>query len=157
VTSWQRGTQAAIGASVVAVFLLMTGGSTEGSGEGAERKPDLTAPAPPVTIEPGPPRDPVVLAEAVDPTPTVVAQGARFSPYHVVVPARRRIVLRFENRDPNTLHDLRIQLPGADVASGARPGPAAVEVRFRSPPRPGHYPFVCDIHRTMKGTLHVIR
>jgi hypothetical protein len=151
-----KGIRAVSGAAVVVVFTLMTGGSTEGSGGVTEPGPDINAPAPHASVEPGAPQLPVVLADAVDPTPTVVAEGARFSPYHVVVPSRRQIVLRLENRDLNVLHNLRIHLPGRDVVTAARAGPEAFELRFRSPTGRGQYTFGCDVHPTMKGTLHVI-
>lgn len=147
------------GSAIIVVFTLMTAGSIEGGGHVADparhgepaSHPGGTQPA---TIRPGPGRRPVVLAEVVDSDPSIVAEGQRFSPDAVVVPARRRITLTFENRDVASSHGLRIQLPGRDPAA-LTVRPAKVMLRFRSP-APGPYRIVCDIHRGMQATLNVV-
>lgn len=151
----------AVGTAAVAVFTVMTGGPTEGGGNVGD--PDgvgtaashgggsLSAPV----IRPGVARQPLVLAEAIDSTPTVVAQGRRFWPDAVVVPARRPIELTFENRDANSTHSFRLRIAGRDPVALAVDRTKLV-LRFASP-RPGRYRFVCDIHRAMRGTAHVVR
>ena len=151
----------AVGAAATAVLTLMIAGSTEGGGNDSHRAGDGPAAfhaggavsAPP--IRPGVGRQPIVLAEAIDTTPKVVAERRRFWPDTVVVPSRRPIELTFENRDASSTHGFRLRIAGRDPVALAA-GPRTLVLRFSSP-GPGSYRFVCDIHRAMRGTVHVLR
>ncbi len=151
----------AISAVAIAVLSVMTTGSMQGGDnpDGAEGYGTTAShsggPPPPPAIRPGMGRGPMVLAEAVDSTPTVVSQGRRFSPDALVVPDQRTIDLTFENRDADSTHSLHLRIPGRDPVVVAV-GPDKLVLRFRSPD-PGRYRFVCDVHRAMQGTLFVVR
>jgi hypothetical protein len=149
----------AVAAAAVAVFTVMTAGSTDGgggdpAGVGTAASHDGGARSAP-EIRPGVGRQPLVLAESIDSTPTVVAERRRFWPDAVVVPARRPIELTFENRDANSTHSFRLRIAGRNLVALVVDRRKLV-LRFASP-GPGRYRFVCDIHRAMRGTVYVVR
>lgn len=143
--------------AALAGFVVMTGGSEHEdlSGPGIVRAASsATGPLNTAVLLPGPARQPVAPAEIATTDPAVVIRGARLVSDVVAVPDWSLITLAVENADPWRSHSLRLLIPGRDpVASFDRPG--RQEVRFRSP-GPGLYRMSCDIHRRMRGTLHVI-
>ncbi|MGH9042959.1 MAG: hypothetical protein ACRDZ3_22325 [Acidimicrobiia bacterium] len=144
--------------AALGVFMVMTRGSHGGGGATADAP--RTLPAEPAAVDtavllPGPPRRPVVPAEIAGTAPTVVIRDARLRPDVVAVPAWRAVTLTVESADPSRSHSLRLALPGPDpVARFAGAGRA--ELRFRAPGA-GTYRMACEIHRSMRGTVHVIR
>lgn len=139
--------------ATVAALVVMAGGSSGGEGM---RLPSggVVAERTEATVLPAPARVPLAIADLVTVTPAVQGEAGRFSPDALAVPAHRPVVLTFENGDATLSHSLRLELPGPDPTAFAADA-ASVEVRFRSP-GPGVYRMMCEFHRSMRGTLHVI-
>jgi plastocyanin len=82
---------------------------------------------------------------------TIVEVDYQFVPAQLPVPVGTDLTVVIENRDDKTSHNIHFPtLPGrprTKLENG--PGYQTLEVRFD---QPGRYPFVCDIHATMRGT-----
>ena len=89
-------------------------------------------------------------------TVEIVAQGIAFTTANVTVPAGQPFTLKFTNNDAGVPHNVHVRdSSGADVAktdiiSGV--SDASIQVAAL---QPGTYPFVCDVHPNMTGTLTV--
>lgn len=88
-------------------------------------------------------------ARAAPAVHTIVIDGMRFIPRTVVVKRGDTVVWR--NKDP---------FPHTATAAAAAGGPDSPVIaaggswRFRAA-KPGRYPYLCTLHRTMAGTLVV--
>ena len=82
---------------------------------------------------------------------TIIEYKYRFEPVELAVPAGVDLTLVVENRDDKTSHNIHFPTldgsPRTKLENGR--GYQTVNVRFD---KPGRYPFVCDIHTTMRGT-----
>ena len=89
-------------------------------------------------------------------TVEIVAQGIAFTTANVTVLAGQPFTLKFTNNDAGVPHNVHLRdSSGADVAktdiiSGV--SDASIQVAAL---QPGTYPFVCDVHPNMTGTLTV--
>ena len=89
-------------------------------------------------------------------TVEIVAQGIAFTTANVTVLAGQPFTLKFTNNDAGVPHNVHVRdSSGADVAktdiiSGV--SDASIQVAAL---QPGTYPFVCDVHPNMTGTLTV--
>ena len=89
-------------------------------------------------------------------TVEIVAQGIAFTTANVTVAAGQPFTLKFTNNDAGVPHNVHVRdSSGADVAktdiiSGV--SDASIQVAAL---QPGTYPFVCDVHPNMTGTLTV--
>lgn len=126
---------------VVAAVVLNLGWFPPRSASGDEGPGGSPAPS-------GPPANPGEV--------TIVAQAVKFDITTLTLPADQPIKITFDNRDPNTPHDVDIHQGDTVIFDGADfPGPK-IEV-YDVPPIPaGSYTFLCSIHPAlMTGTLTV--
>jgi plastocyanin len=86
----------------------------------------------------------------------IVAQGIAFTTPNVTAPAGQAFTLTFKNQDAGIPHNVHIKdSSGADVAkTDIVTGPTQTSIQVPAL-QPGTYPFVCDVHPNMTGTLTV--
>ena len=97
-------------------------------------------------------------AEEAGPTAEVTAKALAFVETRVKLPAGKAVLLRFKNDAAGTPHNIAIatdetfqqELFKGDIVVG----PISVDYAFTAPPA-GTYPFHCDVHPNMKGTVTV--
>jgi plastocyanin len=89
-------------------------------------------------------------------TVEIVAQGIQFTTTDVTAPAGEKLTLTFKNEDAGVPHDVDVKdANGGDVVkTEVFNGVDQRSVEF-GPLQPGSYPFVCNVHPNMKGTLTV--
>jgi plastocyanin len=87
---------------------------------------------------------------------TIKASSSQFATPAVTAPAGKPFSLAFENEDAGTLHNVHIKKPdGSDAFKGEFVTGVATKV-YQVPALPaGIYPFACDVHPSMTGTLTV--
>jgi plastocyanin len=85
---------------------------------------------------------------------SIVAEQVKFSTPEVMAPAGRSFTIAFDNRDPQTPHDVDITAEdGTPIFDGeVFPGPK-VEIYDVPALDAGSYPFHCSVHPNMTGTL----
>lgn len=107
------------------------------------------ASAAPPTEAPGsnPPADP-----APGGTVTIVAKDMQFAPADVTVPAGTAVQIVFDNQE-GAPHNIAISdASGASVFKGEIV--SNKQVTYSVPAlQPGSYPFICEVHPNMKGTI----
>jgi plastocyanin len=83
---------------------------------------------------------------------TIVEKDYRFDPETIRAPIGRELVVVIDNRDQRVGHNVRFPTldghPATKIETG--PGYQTLTLHFD---QPGGYPFVCDLHPTMKGTV----
>jgi plastocyanin len=97
-------------------------------------------------------------AQEAGPTAEISAKALVFLEKTVKLPAGKPVVLRFKNDAAGIPHNVAIaaddsftqELFKGDIVVG----PISVDYTFTSPPA-GTYPFHCDVHPNMKGTVTV--
>ena len=97
-------------------------------------------------------------AQEAGPTAEVTAKGLAFVKTRVKLPAGKPVVLRFKNDAAGIPHNVAIapddtfqqELFKGDIVVG----PISVDYTFTAPPA-GTYPFHCDVHPNMRGTVTV--
>lgn len=78
-------------------------------------------------------------------TVEVVANGMRFEPSEIRVPAGANVRVEFSNQDESgTPHDLQTLRQRRDARVIAWPGERRTTV-FKAADRPGRYPFICTV------------
>ncbi len=89
-------------------------------------------------------------------TVKIVASGIQFTTNAVEAPAGQAFTLTFSNQDAGTPHNVDIKdSSGATVfKTDIFSGPADKSFTV-GPLKAGSYPFVCDVHPNMTGTLTV--
>jgi plastocyanin len=89
----------------------------------------------------------------------IVAEGIAWTPTCLVAPAGEPFTITMDNRDAGTQHNVAIAADSdfADFlfTGSLETGPAVVEYEV-DPLDAGPYPFRCDVHPTMLGTLAVV-
>ena len=97
-------------------------------------------------------------AHEAGPTAEVTAKALAFLEKTVKLPAGKPVLLRFKNDAAGIPHNVAI---GADDTFSQElfkgdivVGPISVDYTFTAPPA-GTYPFHCDVHPNMKGTVTV--
>ncbi len=89
-------------------------------------------------------------------TVTITASGIQFTTANVTAPAGKKFTLTFSNQDAGVPHDVDIQdANGGDVFKTDVFNGTADKSYDVGPLRAGTYPFVCNVHPNMKGTLTV--
>jgi plastocyanin len=121
-----------------------TGGAGASPGASASGRP---------AVSPGS-NPPGSVAPAAD--VTIKASGSQFTTPEVKAPAGKAFTLAFDNEDQGTLHNVHIKKPdGSDAYKGEFVTGVATKV-YQVPALPaGSYPFLCDVHPSMTGTLTV--
>lgn len=108
------------------------------------------ASAAPPTEAPGsnPPADPAPGGTSV----TIVAKDMQFAPADVTVPAGTAVQIVFDNQE-GAPHNIAISdASGASVFKGEIV--SNKQVTYTVPAlQPGSYPFLCEVHPNMKGTI----
>lgn len=89
-------------------------------------------------------------------TVVITAQNISFTTPNVDAPANTPFTLEFDNQDQGVPHDVDVKdAAGADVAkTDVFPGVATRSIQVKAL-APGTYPFVCNVHPNMTGTLTV--
>ena len=91
-------------------------------------------------------------------TVNVVADGMRFSPAEIRVPAGASVAVEFANNDPTTPHDFQTTRQYRDARVVLWPGERRSTV-FIATDKPGRYSFVCTVRghseAGMTGTIIV--
>lgn len=126
-----------------------------GPSAGAATSPGASAPAggsPGTSAAPGATPTPAGPAADV----TITAQGVLFTTTDVTGPAGKPFTIAFQNQDPGTPHNVHIKKPdGSDAFKGAIVNGVTTKI-YEVPALPaGTYPFVCDVHPSMTGTLTI--
>jgi plastocyanin len=87
---------------------------------------------------------------------TVKASGTAFTTPDISGPAGKGFTLAFDNEDQGIPHNVNIKNPdGSDAFKGEIFSGVATKI-YQVPALPaGSYPFVCDVHPSMTGTLTV--
>jgi plastocyanin len=87
---------------------------------------------------------------------TIKASGSQFTTTDVSAPAGKPFTIAFDNEDQGTLHNVNIKKPdGSDAFKGDFVTGVSTKI-YQVPALPaGSYPFVCDVHPSMTGTLTV--
>jgi plastocyanin len=87
---------------------------------------------------------------------TIKASSSQFTTPQVTGPAGKPFSLAFDNEDAGTLHNVHIKKPdGSDAFKGEFVTGVATKI-YQVPALPaGSYPFQCDVHPSMTGTLTV--
>lgn len=83
---------------------------------------------------------------------TVVAKDYKYQPDTLKAPVGKDLLVVVDNQDRRVGHNIHFTtLPGRPLTP-IEPGPRyqTLKVRFD---QPGKYPFICDIHPTMTGTV----
>jgi len=129
------------GSSGAAVGSPAPGGSSRGTGPGASAGASGAAPG---SSPAGKPAADV----------TIVAQGFAFTTTDVTGPAGKPFAIAFENQDPGTPHNVAIRkADGSEAFKGEIFSGVSSKV-YQVPALPaGQYPFVCNVHANMTGTL----
>jgi nitrite reductase (NO-forming) len=103
-------------------------------------------------------REALSVREGPAATVEVVADGMRFVPAEIRVPAGANVRLDLVDQDPSTPHDLQTFGQRRDVRVIAWPGERRSTV-FKAADRPGRYVFVCTLRghsaAGMAGTIIV--
>jgi plastocyanin len=141
---------------MVAAFSIESGflppRAATGSGGSAGASPGTSAGAgasgSPASVQPSP------AGPAAD--VTIRASNSQFSTPEVTAPAGKAFSIAFVNEDQGTLHNVHIKKPdGSDAFKGEFVTGVTTKV-YQVPALPaGTYPFVCDVHPSMTGTLTV--
>jgi plastocyanin len=87
---------------------------------------------------------------------TIRASSSQFTTPQVTAPAAKPFSLAFDNEDAGTLHNVHIKkADGSDAFKGEFVTGVSTKV-YQVPALPaGSYPFMCDVHPSMTGTLTV--
>ncbi|HEV2126166.1 MAG TPA: cupredoxin domain-containing protein [Chloroflexota bacterium] len=89
-------------------------------------------------------RDAVTLSAGPSVTVAVVADGMRFSPAEIRVPARASVQVDFANRDVTTPHDFQTLGQYRDARVVLWPGEERT-TGFIAAEKPGRYAFICTV------------
>jgi plastocyanin len=129
------------GSAGTAIGSPAPGGSAGGSGPAASPGASGAAPGSPPAGKP--PAD-----------VTIIAQGIAFTTTDVTGPAGKPFTIAFENQDQGTPHNVAIRkADGSEAFKGEIFNGVATKV-YQVPALPaGAYPFVCNVHSNMTGTL----
>jgi plastocyanin len=143
------------GAGTLLVTLLVLAGCGSGAGSPAP----ASAAGSPAPGSPAPGSQAPAGAELTPPpggsTEVVVrALDLAFEPMEAAAPAGEAITLVLDNRDEGIPHNLALTVGGEQRTTQIVTGPARATVSM-GPLEPGRYPFVCEIHPSMTGTLVV--
>ena len=87
-------------------------------------------------------------AAATAPADTIVIKNFAFSPGTVTVAPGATVTVRNEDQATHT-----VTATGHAFDTGNIPG--GHTATFKAPSKPGHYPYICQIHQYMTGTLDV--
>ena len=83
---------------------------------------------------------------------TIAAKDLKFLQTEVTVPANQPFALTLDNQEAAP-HNIHVTGPNGEVSHGetfAGPGQRTQQVPALAP---GQYPFLCDVHPDMKGTI----
>ena len=80
--------------------------------------------------------------------PSIVIKNCMFAPMSLTVAPGTTITVRNEDTAPHTVTASGKAFKTGDIAGGAT-------AMFTAPNKPGTYPYICDIHQYMQGTLTV--
>jgi plastocyanin len=87
---------------------------------------------------------------------TVKASGSQFTTPEVTGPAGKPFTLAFDNEDQGTMHNVHVKKPDGSTAFKGEFVTGVVTKVYEVPALPaGAYPFLCDVHPSMTGTLTV--
>ncbi len=87
---------------------------------------------------------------------TLTASGTAFVTPDISGPAGKPFTLAFDNEDSGIPHNVNIKKPDGSDAFKGEIFPGVATKVYQVPALPaGSYPFVCDVHPTMTGTLTV--
>jgi plastocyanin len=122
-------------------------GGTAGASPGASAAPGGNpGSAPPGSAGPAAPAADV----------TVKASASQFTTPDVTGPAGKPFSLAFDNEDPGTLHNVHIKKADGSTAYKGDFVTGVITKVYQVPALPaGAYPFLCDVHPSMTGTLTV--
>jgi plastocyanin len=95
-------------------------------------------------------------AAAGGPTVDIAALNMAYDKAEISVPANTAFVIRFDNKDPGTMHNVEIRDgSGTLVFKGdVITGPAQIQYNVQALAA-GTYQFICTVHPMMVGTLKV--
>jgi plastocyanin len=115
------------------------------------------APSGAATAAPAGPTPAVTLAGSAGLTTVdISALNVMYEQTEISVPANADFVIRFDNKDVATQHNVEIRdASGSTVFKGDLiTGPAQIEYKVKALPA-GTYQFMCSVHMNMVGTLTV--
>jgi plastocyanin len=103
---------------------------------------------------PGTAAPPTPVDGQVQPQVLITAVNIAFQPTEVTVAAGSPFTIGFDNRDAEVPHDLVITSPSGEIVAKTEivTGPAHVELAVPALAA-GTYPFSCEVHPNMTGTL----
>ncbi len=89
-------------------------------------------------------------------TINVVAQNIAFDKTALTAPANTPFTIHFDNQDAGTMHNIVIKDASGNAVFTGDLITGVAQADYKVPGLPaGDYPFVCQIHANMTGTLHV--
>lgn len=87
---------------------------------------------------------------------TVTAKNTAFSPTTLKAPAGKELTITFKNEDA-IAHSFHLSGGTAgEIKTDIKPGPTTDTLKVTLQV-PASYPFQCDVHASMKGTIVVVR
>lgn len=142
--------------SIESGFIPPRGGTATAGGPGASQGASASA-GPGTSGAPGtgpsaiPPSSAAPAADV-----TITASGTAFTTPDITGPAGKAFTVAFDNQDAGIPHNVDIKKPdGGSAFKGELVTGVATKV-YQVPALPaGSYPFVCDVHPNMTGTLTV--